>query len=111
LITSSSIEALLKRDSDLCDRVITEDEEIDFLEKQVDQDAVTLLLRFDPVAMDLREVISAMKVGTDLERVGDESVELLIPSRVCRWLSGDESVDISKWPRSGRVPPNSVSGA
>jgi phosphate transport system protein len=75
-IFETAFEALLKSDSDLCDRVIAEDEEIDILEKQVDQDAVTLLLRFDPVASDLREVISAMKVSTDLERIGDESVTI-----------------------------------
>ena len=85
----TAFEALLKRDSELCDRVIAEDEEIDFLEKQVDQDAVTLLLRFDPVASDLREVISAMKVSTDLERIGDESVNI---ARRAKSLSSRASV-------------------
>jgi phosphate transport system protein len=85
----TAFEALLKRDSELCDRVIAEDEEIDFLEKQVDQDAVTLLLRFDPVATDLREVISAMKVSTDLERIGDESVNI---ARRAKRLSSKSSV-------------------
>jgi phosphate transport system protein len=75
-IFETAFEALLKSDTDLCDRVIAEDEEIDILEKQVDQDAVALLVRFDPVASDLREVVSAMKVSTDLERIGDESVTI-----------------------------------
>jgi phosphate transport system protein len=88
-IFETAFEALLKRDSDLCDRVIAEDEEIDFLEKQVDQDAVTLLLRFDPVATDLRETISAMKVSTDLERIGDESVTI---ARRAKSLSSKPSV-------------------
>ena len=79
----------LKARSELCDRVIAEDEEIDFLEKQVDQDAVTLLIRFDPVATDLSEVISAMKVSTDLERVGDESVTI---ARRAKRLSSKPSV-------------------
>jgi phosphate transport system protein len=75
-IFQTAFEALLKRDSDLCDHVIAEDEEIDILEKQVDQDGVSLLLRFHPVASDMREVISAMKVSTNLERVADESVTI-----------------------------------
>ena len=54
--------------------MIAEDEEIDILEKQVDQDGVGLLIRFHPVASDMREVVSAMKVSTNLERIADQSV-------------------------------------
>ena len=49
---------------------------IDILEKQVDQDGVSLLLRFHPVASDMREVVSAMKVSTNLERIADHSVTI-----------------------------------
>jgi phosphate transport system protein len=49
---------LLNRDSELCNRVIADDEEVDILEKQVDQDGVNLLMRFHPVASDMREVIA-----------------------------------------------------
>jgi phosphate transport system protein len=75
-IFQTAFEALLKRDSELCNHVVAEDEEIDILEKQVDQDAVSLLLRFHPVASDLREVVSAMKISTNLERIADESVTI-----------------------------------
>ena len=47
-IFQTAFEALLKRDSELCDHVVAEDEEIDILEKQVDQDGVNLLIRFSP---------------------------------------------------------------
>jgi phosphate transport system protein len=57
-IFQTAFEALLKRDSELCDHVVAEDEEIDILEKQVDQDGVNLLIRFHPVASDMREVVS-----------------------------------------------------
>ena len=62
-ILQTAFEALLNRDSEPCDHVVAEDEEIDVLEKQVDQDGVSLLLRFQPVASDMREVLSAMKVS------------------------------------------------
>jgi phosphate transport system protein len=75
-IFQTAFEALLKRDSELCDHVIAEDEEIDILEKQVDQAGVNLLLRFHPVASDMREVVSAMKISANLERVADQSVSI-----------------------------------
>jgi phosphate transport system protein len=56
--------------------VLKEDEEIDILEKQVDQDGVNLLIRFHPVASDMREVVSAMKVSSNLERIADECVSI-----------------------------------
>ena len=75
-IFQTAFEALLKRDSELCDHVVAEDEEIDILEKQVDQEGVNLLLRFHPVASDMREVVSAMKVSANLERIADQSVTI-----------------------------------
>jgi phosphate transport system protein len=75
-ILQTAFEAFLSRNSELCDQVIAEDEEIDTLEKQVDQEGVSLLIRFHPVASDMREVVSAMKVSTNLERVGDQSVTI-----------------------------------
>ena len=75
-IFQMAFEALLKRDNELCDHVVAEDEEIDILEKQVDKDGVSLLLRFHPVATDMREVISAMKVSANLERIADQSVTI-----------------------------------
>ena len=72
----TAFEALSSRNSELCDQVIVEDDEIDILEKQVDQEGVSLLLRFHPVASDLRAVVSAMKVSTNVERIGDHSVTI-----------------------------------
>ena len=75
-ILQIAFEAFLTRNGELCDQVVAEDEEIDTLEKQVDQEGVGLLIRFHPVASDMREVVSAMKVSTNLERVGDQSVTI-----------------------------------
>lgn len=75
-LLQTAFEAFLTRNSELCDQVIAEDEEIDTLEKQVDQDGVGLLIRFHPVATDMRQVVSAMKVSTNLERIGDQSVTI-----------------------------------
>lgn len=75
-MVQTAFEALFSRNNELCDQVIVGDDEIDTLEKQVDEEGVGLLIRFHPVASDMREVISAMKVSTSLERVGDGSVTI-----------------------------------
>ena len=84
-ILQTAFEALLNRDSELCDHVIAEDEEVDILEKQVDQDGVSLLIRFQPVASDMRQVVSAMKVSANLERIADKSVTI---ARRAKHLNG-----------------------
>jgi len=75
-IFQNAVEGLLNRSSQLCDQVVAEDDEVDLLEKQVDQDGLSVLIRFQPVASDARAVISAMKISTDLERIADESTTI-----------------------------------
>ena len=72
----SAGEALFARDHQACERVIADDSEIDALEKTVDEESVAILVRFQPMANDLREVVSAMKVGSNLERVADQAVSI-----------------------------------
>ena len=71
-----AIKGLLKRDDNLCATAIADDEEIDQLEKQVDKDGVDVLLRFQPVASDLRRVIAAMKLSPNIERVADQATNI-----------------------------------
>jgi phosphate transport system protein len=71
-----AITGLFERDDDLCAIAIADDEEIDQLEKQVDKDGIDLLLRFQPVASDLRRVVSAMKLSSNLERMADQATNI-----------------------------------
>src|SRR5512133_252185 len=71
-----AMKGLLNRDDNLCVTAIADDEEIDHLEMQVDKDGVAILLRFQPVASDLRRVVSAMKLSSNLERLGDQAVSI-----------------------------------
>lgn len=80
---------LFDRDSELCALVIADDEEIDTLEKQVDKDGIELLLRFQPVAIDLRSIIAAMKLSANLERVADQATGI---ARRARRLNGGISM-------------------
>jgi phosphate transport system protein len=71
-----AMRGLIDRDDDLCAHAIADDEEIDQLEKQVDKDGVDVLLRFQPVASDLRRVVSAMKLSPNIERVADQATNI-----------------------------------
>jgi phosphate transport system protein len=67
---------LIERNDDLCANAIADDEEIDQLEIQIDKDGIDLLLRFQPVAGDLRRVVSAMKLSPNIERVADQATNI-----------------------------------
>src|SRR5438132_11575893 len=71
-----ALKGLMERDDRLSALAIADDEEIDQLEKQIDKDGIELLLRFQPVASDLRRVVSAMKLSTNLERIGDQATNI-----------------------------------
>jgi phosphate transport system protein len=71
-----AIKGLFDRDDDLCANAIADDEEIDQLEMQIDKDGVAILLRFQPVASDLRRVVAAMKLSTNLERMADQATTI-----------------------------------
>jgi phosphate transport system protein len=71
-----AVEALLTQDSATAEAVIEGDHEIDALEIQIEQMAVALLALQQPMARDLRFIIGAIKVSSDLERVGDHSVNI-----------------------------------
>jgi len=57
----TAITGLSERNTELCEQVEADDEEVDILEKQIDQEEGELLIRFHPVASDMREAVSAMK--------------------------------------------------
>ena len=71
-----AIKGLLRRDDNLCVTAIADDEEIDQLEKQIDKDGVDVLLRFQPVASDLRRVVAAMKLSPNIERIADQATNI-----------------------------------
>ncbi len=71
-----AIRGLLQRDDNLCVTAIADDEEIDQLEKQMDKEGVDVLLRFQPVASDLRRVVAAMKLSPNIERIADQATNI-----------------------------------
>lgn len=73
---ANAVRGLLERDSNLCNKVIADDDLVDRLEIQVDRDSLDVIMKFSPVATDLRRVLWTMKVGQQLERVADEAVNI-----------------------------------
>jgi phosphate transport system protein len=71
-----AIKGLFQRDDNLCTSAIADDEEVDQLEKKIDKTGLEILVRYQPVASDLRRVISAMKLSPNIERVADEATNI-----------------------------------
>src|SRR5437899_12536588 len=68
-----AMKGLFERNDNVCANAIADDEEIDQLEKQLDKDGVDILLRFQRVASDLRRVVAAMTLSSNLERMADQT--------------------------------------
>src|ERR1700761_645681 len=68
---TAAIEALATRDTDLAERVIGQDEAIDDIETEINARAMRLLTLHAPVAADLREIVGALKISANVERIGD----------------------------------------
>jgi phosphate transport system protein len=71
-----SVDALLSKDQDKADAVIAGDKEVDAMELEIEAAALELLALQQPMARDLRFIVSAIKVTSDLERVGDHAVNI-----------------------------------
>ncbi len=66
-----AIEALAKRDTEAADRIITADDKIDALELAIEEKAVLVIAKRQPMASDLRDIMVAIRIASDLERIGD----------------------------------------
>ena len=76
-----SVKALVDRDRDLIERVLRADEPINKLHIEIDGRCFTLLALHQPMAVDLRAIVSAVKINTDLERVGDLAINIAEAAR------------------------------
>jgi phosphate transport system protein len=65
--------ALVERDTDLAEQVIATDPAIDAMQHEIEEKAILTIARRQPMAVDLREIIGAMRVCNDLERIGDHA--------------------------------------
>src|SRR3546814_7169329 len=68
---AGAVEAVVKRDSDLAGEIVQSDAKIDAIRNQVDDLAIELLARRQPMANDLRLIVSALRISSEIERIGD----------------------------------------
>ena len=71
-----AIRSIDSRDAELADQVIKKDYEIDETEVEVEEECLKILALYQPVAVDLRFLIAVIKINNDLERIGDEAVNI-----------------------------------
>jgi len=71
-----AVQAVQMRNAELGEQVIARDEEIDQMEVDVEEEGLKILALYQPVATDLRYVIAMLKINNDLERIGDEAVNI-----------------------------------
>jgi phosphate transport system protein len=79
------MKSLLERDIDLSRIVIADDSDVDDLERSIDQMGIDILVRYHPMASDLRLVITSMKMAHNLERISDHAVSIAKRSKkICK---------------------------
>lgn len=71
-----AVQSVISRDPDMAKSVVLRDEEIDRLEVELEEDCLKILALHQPVAIDLRFIVAAMKINSDLERIGDLAVNI-----------------------------------
>ena len=72
----NAVEALVKRNTSLAEKAIAEDEKLNEMEILIDDRCLKLLALHQPLAADLRFITSAMRINIDLERIGDQAVNI-----------------------------------
>ncbi|GJM02937.1 MAG: phosphate transport system regulatory protein PhoU [Rhodomicrobium sp.] len=70
-LVGQAVDALRLRDADLASHVIEDDVHIDQLEREIEDQAISMIARRQPMALDLRQIMAAVKITSDLERIGD----------------------------------------
>src|ERR1700733_2471908 len=98
---ASAMEAMIKRDSDLAAKEIESDARVDELEREVESLVVRLLALRQPMARDLRQIIAALKISTDLERIADYASH--VAKRAIALNQTPPVKPVSGIPRMGRL--------
>jgi len=71
-----AVESVEKRDGQLAARVIAADNEVDRVEVDIEEECLKMLALYQPVAADLRFIVAVIKLNSDLERIGDQAVDI-----------------------------------
>lgn len=92
---SNAVKALTSKDVEAARMVIEKDSEIDNKEREIESLCLKMLLQQQPVAKDLRQISSALKMITDMERIGDQAADIAEIVTLSN-ISSDQLLDIAK---------------
>ena len=96
-----AVKALVDRDRELIERVLHGDEPLNALHIEIDGRCFTLLALYQPMAIDLRAIVAAVKINTDLERVGDLAIN--IAEAAARYLAHPPVKELIDIPRMADI--------
>lgn len=88
---SLAVQSVKDRDAVLAKSVIDNDVEIDNMEVDLEEECLKILALHQPVAIDLRFIVTALKINNDLERIGDLAVNI---AERGEFLAGQEKIDV-----------------
>lgn len=86
----TAIEALIQGDEEKAKQIITADDEVDKMQREIENICFHLLIQQQPVAKDLRTITAAMKMVTDMERIGDHATDI---GEMAEFLAGSDMVE------------------
>lgn len=94
---TNAVNSLYNMDRELAKEAVESDDEIDRMDIQVEQDCLRLLALRQPIASDLREIGTVLKIITDIERIGDLSVDIAkITRKVDKLMGRADYVDLPR---------------
>ena len=92
---ANATKALIQGDLELAKKAIAADEEIDQKEREIESLCLKLLLQQQPVARDLRQISSALKMITDMERIGDQAADISEITMLANIKAADDTSHIA----------------
>ena len=106
---NAAINGLVRRDGELNKKAIEADHSIDEMEKQIESRCLRIILQQQPVATDLRKVSAALKMITDMERIGDHASDI---SEIALFLDGGiKKPDLADIPKMAEEAVKMLTGA
>jgi len=92
-----SVKSFMDRDAELAGKIIEKDREIDLMEIEVEEDCLKIFALHQPVAIDLRFLVAALKMNNDLERIGDKAVKIAERTiNLCEYNIQEYPIDFSE---------------
>ena len=98
-------EALLEGDLESAKKVRTDGHEIDEMEREIESICLKLLLQQQPVAKDLRQISAALKMITDMERIGDQAEDI---AEIIPYLNGRSGSELSSFRQMAKTTSKMV---